>query len=349
MEQTVAAIQFIRTDTAAWVSRPGRVLAQAATDALSAPSILNSQPWRWRISDDVAALHADRSRQVRSLDPDGRLLTISCGTALHHARIALAAAGHEATATYLPDTGDPDLLATIRLGDPVPPRPEILRLYRAMWLRRTDRRPYADTPVPVGALDVLRKAAETQGAHLHFPRPHSVITLAVAAGHAASQELADPAYRSELAGWVARGEHGSDGVPASTATPTTARPVPVRDFTGTHGPPTIHDRAPMADRYAVYAVLFTDGDRPRDWLVAGEALSAVLLTATAAGLATSPMSDLIEVPASRQLVRDLLTDLGHPAMVIRIGLPVTPLPAPSSPRRNPGDAVDLSTPPGGQR
>jgi hypothetical protein len=96
--------------------------------------------------------------------------------------------------------------------------------------------------------------------------------------------------------------------------------VPVRDFTAT-GPETatVHDPVVLADAYARYAVLFTDADEPRDWLGAGEATSAVLLTATAEGLATSLMSDLVEVDSARELLRGMLAGLGAAMIVIRVG------------------------------
>ena len=68
-------------------------LAAAARDALQAPSVFNTQPWRWRIDGDALELRADRDRQLTVADPDGRLLLLSCGAALHHVRVALAAAG----------------------------------------------------------------------------------------------------------------------------------------------------------------------------------------------------------------------------------------------------------------
>jgi hypothetical protein len=89
-----------------------------------------------------------------------------------------------------------------------------------------------------------------------------------------------------------------------------------------------------ADRDARYAVLFTDTDDRASWLTAGEAMSAVLLTATADRLAASPMSDMIEVPAARHILYDLLDRIGHPTMALRIGVPDDAIrPPPPTPRR----------------
>ncbi|MEV4511110.1 hypothetical protein AB0K00_19310 [Dactylosporangium sp. NPDC049525] len=41
-----------------------RSLTQATFAALSAPSVLGTQPWRWRINEDRIGLHADWARQV---------------------------------------------------------------------------------------------------------------------------------------------------------------------------------------------------------------------------------------------------------------------------------------------
>jgi nitroreductase len=312
------------------VSEQGRTLARAAVAALGAPSVLNTQPWRWRIGGDVAELHADRSRQVHSIDPDGRLLTLSCGIALHYARTALAALGADAEVTYQPDR---DFLATIRLTGPRTPSGDAGRLFRAMSARRSDRRPFADRYVPDEILDGLRAVAEAYGAHLHLPRRGELVDVTVAAGRAATVELADPAYRADLARWVNRPPSSGDGVPAATIPPPAARPVPIRDFAATRPEATtLHDPVTLADTYARYAVLFTDADEPRDWLVAGEALSAVLLTATADGLATSMMSDLVEVDSARETLRAMLAGIGYPMIVIRIGYPRTDAPPVAAPR-----------------
>ena len=59
-------------------------LAAAAQFAGLAPSIHNTQPWRWRLVGPVLELRAERQRQLGVTDPSGHLLLISCGAALHH-------------------------------------------------------------------------------------------------------------------------------------------------------------------------------------------------------------------------------------------------------------------------
>ncbi len=83
--------------------------------ARRAPSVHNTQPWRWRIDGRVLELRADRSRQLRVADPLGRNLMISCGCALHHAVVGAGALGWRASVDLLPERAEPDVLARLHL------------------------------------------------------------------------------------------------------------------------------------------------------------------------------------------------------------------------------------------
>src|ERR687885_111869 len=99
-------------------------LAKAAAAAGYAPSIHNTQPWRWRVHPDRLELFADPSPQLIAGDPDGELLILSCGTALHHARLALAAEGQAAQVRRFPEPSEPDLLAALVPTGAEPVTPE---------------------------------------------------------------------------------------------------------------------------------------------------------------------------------------------------------------------------------
>jgi hypothetical protein len=71
----------IRVCTPSASSRLTRPSSCAVEDALRAPSVHNSQPWRWRISVDEVRLHADLQRHLIVTDPDLRDLVLSCGAA----------------------------------------------------------------------------------------------------------------------------------------------------------------------------------------------------------------------------------------------------------------------------
>jgi hypothetical protein len=280
-------------------------------------------------------LWSDPLRQLENTDPDGHLLLISCGAALHHARIALAAAGEAAEIDYLPDPAQPKLLARIRIGPAVPVDPEASAMAAAIEHRRTDRRAFEAREVPAAVLDGLRRLVEAQGAYLHLVRPDQIAMLAISTELAGAAETDDPDYRAELERWTNRDASEGDGVPPATAVAPGLRRVPVRDFTpdGTAGLAVEGGR----DQGAAYVVVFGTGTAPIDLLHGGEALSALLLRATAEGLSTAPLSDAVEVSWPRHLIRGLIADIGEPYVVVRLGYrggdPLPPVP------RRPADQV----------
>lgn len=299
-------------------SRPlAAALASAAAAGGLAPSVHNTQPWRWRVAVDRLDLYADRSRQLTVADPEGRLLLMSCGSALHHARLALAVEGWHADVTRFPDPAEPDHLAFVTASERVPVTPEAMRLFQAAEIRHTDRRTVIDTPVSVDAIEALRAAAEGEGEHLHILRPEQVGELASATARADQIGLTDPAQRAETAAWVGRGRDGHLGVP-DEAIPGWAPQagVPLRDFghAGALDPGRGHDRA------ASYGILFGPGDEPVHWLHAGEALSALWLTAVEHGVSLLPFSAVIEVTATREQIRRMLSGIGQPHLVVRLGM-----------------------------
>ena len=124
------------------------VLDAAARASRHAPSVFNTQPWRWRIAGDHLDLFAEPGRQLDTVDPDGRLMMLSCGAALHHARTVVASTGWTAVVERLPDPRQPDLLARIRLGAAVPADPDVRHMAAAIPQRRTDRRAFGARTVP---------------------------------------------------------------------------------------------------------------------------------------------------------------------------------------------------------
>ena len=88
-------------------------LLRAAGRAVLAPSIHNTQPWRFVLRPGSLDLYSDPQRAVPVVDPSGRQRAISCGAALFGARVALAAAQFDVVTSLLPDPTDRDLLASI--------------------------------------------------------------------------------------------------------------------------------------------------------------------------------------------------------------------------------------------
>ncbi|GID92315.1 Acg family FMN-binding oxidoreductase [Amorphoplanes digitatis] len=292
-------------------------LAEAASAAGYAPSIHNTQPWRWRLTADTLDLHLVPSRILQVSDPDARLATLSCGVALHHARVAAAAQGWHVTVTRMPRDAGPDLLSRLHIEGRAPVDPPSALHLRTIPLRYTDRRPVTGTPVDPDALAAITAAVEAQETALHTLRPDQVLELAAAADHAQRSEAADPGWQAELAYWTGAARPAGTGVPdAAIPARATQTTVPGRDF-GHHGELPVsaeHDKA------AVFVMLYGSADEPLAWLRAGEALSAGWLTATEYGVSVVPHSAPIEVIATRQALRAMIASAGYPCLVLRLGM-----------------------------
>lgn len=309
--------------------------------AFRAPSVHNSQPWRWKLAEHSAHLYADRSRLLPVLDPLGREMVISCGAVLHHARIAFAAEGWRSIVHRLPNPAQPDHLASMEFSRLPAMDDTAVQLAAVAADRCTDRRPFLPDPVPPEVLGSLREFAEAEGCALALISEETVRReLELAIEHAGSVERARAEYRQELAEWI--GTHAlAEGVPARSLPERSSYPrgMAARDFSGVaEGELPV----PVLDDGAVLAVLATTGDGVKDWLVAGEALSAVLLAATREGLATCTLSQVSEVAESRdQIRRQVLAGSGEPQLAVRIGWPVTgEFPAPKTHRRPVAESVE---------
>ena len=92
------------------------LIRHVVTVAAVAPSVYNTQPWRFRTDGYVIDLFADRTRQLHYMDAPGRLLALSCGAALHHLRLAIRGLGRDVEVRLLPDAADHDHLARVIPG-----------------------------------------------------------------------------------------------------------------------------------------------------------------------------------------------------------------------------------------
>ena len=103
------------------------------------------------------------------------------------------------------------------------------------------------------------------------------------------------------------------------------------------------DRRPEVDRdHSKVLVLSTYDDSLDNTLRCGEALSRVLLECTAAGFATCTLTHMIEVHASREMVRRITGRHAEPQVLIRVGsAPETSPPAVRTPRRPLGEVFQI--------
>jgi nitroreductase len=292
-------------------------LYTAAAAGIRAPSLHNSQPWRFRLRRGAIEVLADPREHPALADRIGWAVRIACGAAVFNARLALLANGSPAEVRLRPDPADPMVMASLRPGPLRPATYPESDLFAVIGRRRSSREPFWPDPVPADVRIRLVDAARAEGAWLELLIGMTALTGFAEIAQSADRVLRrDPAYQDRLSGWI-RTEAAGDGVPVAAAA-RVAEPqdlLPQRAYSD-------RLRAPGRDfePEPLIAILGSTGDTATDQINAGQALQRVLLTVTDAGLAASMISQPIEVTGAReQLSRSLGSRSGTPQMALRIG------------------------------
>jgi hypothetical protein len=312
------------------------------TAAVWAPSVHNTQPWRFTADGQQLSLHADAERQLHVADPDGREMMISCGAALFTARLALRSLGYLPEACLLPDPGQPLLVARVSWQQRAARTEFEHRLFGQVRQRRTHRGGFDLVPLPPNLLAALREGTLRYGVMLRIIADDGRrAALAAAVQTAERAEQLDSERVREAARWApAPGSARADGVPP-TSYPARAEHTdpdfPGRDFAHGRGwglAPL--SSAPLFRSTGVVGLLTTAHDRPADWINAGQALQRTLLTASARGVATALHTQPLELGWLRESIRTQLSDGAYPQLVLRFG---TVIQAAASVRRPPEDVL----------
>lgn len=304
------------------------VLFVAAEAASLAPSLHNSQPWRFELDGSKLNVFADLTRWLPATDASGRELVISCGAAICFAHLALRGMGRNVHTQLLPDPDNPDHLARLTLSGRRAPSTEEKALIRALPIRYTDRDTYDDRQVPPSLVRQLHQGVRAQGAWLReVATPGDEVSLAVLLAHADDVQRGDRAYAAELADWTRADDTALDGVlrssvphaPSMKRSPT----YRLRDFFAEAKPAElavceVEFHAP-SETHPTVVLIETDADDTLAWLTAGQALGWLLLRATADGVTAEPMTQILELPATRAQLRHALRLSGHPQMLLRLG------------------------------
>jgi hypothetical protein len=307
--------------------------------AARAPSVHNTQPWRFKVTGETIELYADPVRKL-GVDPLGREMLISCGAALFGLRLAVRSLGYRPVVSLFPEPSRLRLLAEVRPGGQAPMTDIERKMLLAMPHRHTHRGPFSPDPLPTGLLPGLQHDAVAERASLALLDERGYSRLVSIAGPASHVRDHDPLTRAETIRWT-RGPHevARDGVPAH-AFPAgdTYQPgrLPQRDFDSGRG---LGQLTPGGLAPPVTAVLLTLPDGRADWLNAGQALHRLLLHAASQWVFASLCTQPLEAAVIREAIKHRLTLPGWPQVLLQLGVART---APATARRPPGELIDPS-------
>jgi len=308
------------------------ILRAAVQSACRAPSLHNSQPWRWVAEGPGLDLYVDRSRILPSADKSGREAHIGCGAVLDHLRVAMAAAGWTANVDRFPDPNNLDHLASLNFSPMSLVTDGHRRRADAILHRCTDRLPFAAPRNWKSLKPMLRNALDAGTVHLDAIADELRPELARASQLTESLRLYDSTYHTELDWWTGHFED-SDGIPRSSLVSAAESD---RVDVGRTFPVSAHNerRAGFGQDQSTVLVLSTDEDTRDDAFRCGEALSVVLLECTLAGMATCTLTHLTELQSSRHLIATLTRRGAMPQLLIRVGeAPALGEVPPMTPRR----------------
>ena len=311
--------------------------------ATCAPSVHNTQPWEFVAITDGVLVRQDRTRQLGVLDPEGRELLVSCGTAVHHLQVAARALSLDCEVQLLPTDAGPDAVARVRLTRGRPATVAQVAAAVAILHRHTTRGRFSEDRLPQALLERLRVAVEDQRGLFRVVHDDELTTVEVLVSRAEQSLRSTPGYADELARWVhpAGPQQPHDGLPPAAVDhgPGRAESLQGRDFGPAQAP---RPAEPPLAEHPTVVLLSTLADSPLDWLQAGQSLSALLLAATNQGVVAQPIGQVVDIPSARWALQQHLGTVGAPQMLLRLGFGLT-VDAPLSPRRPVGEVLHSLT------
>ncbi|WP_165547474.1 Acg family FMN-binding oxidoreductase [Kribbella sindirgiensis] len=287
------------------------------TAAVHAPSMHNTQPWRFEVHGPVVDVLLDEERTLQFEDVSGRATHVGLGAAVFNIRVAAAMLGHETRIATHPDPARPEIKARVYLDRREAPVPDLSSLYGEVSQRHTYRGPLLDHPIHLTVRRELDEAACTEGTELHWLEPASVSGLEVLLRQTDAEDLYDEERRQERETWIG-GDRSDEGIAERALGPQPVRQSFVRDLSAGFDSP---NRSQAVYETAPAIVVLSTPDEDEDaWVRAGQAVQRVLLVATSYKLAASFLDQLLERPAPRSQVRGVIGGR-WPQMVLRIGYP----------------------------
>ncbi|MCR8550104.1 Tat pathway signal protein [Salipiger sp. P9] len=304
--------------------------------ATLAPNGHNTQPWRFRLGENVIGIEPDLSRATPAVDPDDHHLYVSLGSAVETLGIAAAATGWPGTVEGA-ETGAPRYVYAAGAA-----RPDVL--FEAIPQRQSTRAPFDGREIPLPDLRGLETAAQVPGVGVTLLTERSQIARVrdlVLAGN--DTQMADPAFMAELKHWLrfnpaeamARGDGLFSASSGNPVLPSALGGVAYELFFKAETERESYAR--QMQTASGVAVFTGEREDKAHWIAVGQASLRFALAVTARGLRCSYVNQPVEVAALRPELAAIAGVTGkRPDLVMRFGYGPT---LPFSPRRPVGSVL----------
>lgn len=177
--------------------------------AILAANPHDTQPWLFEVHNQSITVYADRARNLGPFDPFRREMHLGIGAAIENLVRAAGVDGYSAYVRPVADRLDnspgpqPVVAAHITMDPGAPGRDE---LYEAIPDRHTNRGPYREQALAVGALRSLAQLANSERVRVAFMRdPKARNDLAALIVGATQRIVDDPEMSAASAHWIRTG------------------------------------------------------------------------------------------------------------------------------------------------
>lgn len=312
--------------------------------AILAPSTHNTQPWKFRVTQEGIEIFGDYRRRLPVVDPGNRELLMSVGGAVFNLRVAASHFHVPCTIEYNLSGDSERPLVVVRTGPCEPrmrPDPVYEILFPCIAERHTNRNPFLLSRIATSVLHRLSLCSEGTNATLLISTDGAINEkIGEMVVDASLQQWADPEFRKDVAEWVAADSTVRwDGVPAAAF----GWSGSIASL-GAYATKTIDQgrlRAARDRNLCIEApglIVIAGEDATPYWLQTGEVHQRLCLTIVREGLQYSYFNMPVQVPELRSKLRAVLGCQQWPQLILRVGYCLTP---PAATPRRPLDDVIL--------
>lgn len=302
---------------------------------IKAPSGHNTQPWKFEIKENSIEVHPNFDKELRVIDSNHRELFISLGCAVTNICITANHLGYSYKKEIITQKNETFIRIELK-KEKVNKNPLFVQISK----RQTNRNIYNAKIIPTDRIDQLKQLNITHPVAIYFyqngEQEFSKLSDFIYEGNEIL--FRNQAFKEELLDWIRFNpkdvQKNKDGlaynVLGSPSLPKWLGKTIVRSFLKPKSQNKVETKKLCSSSHLV--LLTTAGNKPEDWILAGEALEFFFLKCTELGISVAFSNQPCEIPRlSSQLRKQIEINDHYPMLLMRIGYAE---PMPYSVRKN---------------